>query len=208
MADLNNLFDYADILSSSTESNGTILLQTGSVDGAEVRSEGTEIWFPPGYVARPAKAIADKDAAQGICIVRGDQDICIATKDIRANSLIEALGYGEVQIFAGGPDNTNPAKIVLNNDGGGNVKITITAGTSSITINSSGEVTIQADTVDVIADAVNLSGASDFAAMAAKVDANFSDMATAITAMTAAGSPISWVPPSNPSVAASNVKIS
>jgi hypothetical protein len=200
MADINNLFDYADILSSSADSNGTILLQTGSVDGAEVRSEGTEIWFPSGYVARAAKATPDKDSAQGICIVRGDQDICFATRDIRANSLVETIGYGEVFIFAGGPNNTGASKLYLSNDGSSQ-KVTITAGTTKIEVDSSGTVTITADLV-------KLSGASDFAALAAKVDSNFADMVTAITAMTASGSPIVWTPPSNPSVAASNVKIS
>lgn len=198
-ADLNNLFDFCDVLGVNEE-NGTILLQTGSVFEEDPRSEGDEMWLPSGIISKPALPNANLDAAQAVSIVRGDQNVCIGFRDVRANSLIETIGYGEVFLFAGGPNNTGTSKMYLSNDGT-NQKITITAGTTKIEINSSG-------VVNITADMVNLSGASDFAALAAKVDANFSALTAAISAGTAAGSPFTWVAPSNPSVAASNVKIS
>lgn len=198
-ADLNNLFDFADVLG-VTDENGTILLQTGSVFEEDPRSDGDEMWLPSGMISKPALPNPNLDAAQTVGIVRGDQNVCFGFRDIRANSLVEAIGYGEVFLFAGGPHNTGTSKIYLSNDGT-DQKVTITVKNTKIEITSDG-------VVNIIADQVNLSGASDFAAMAAKVDSNFSALTAAISAGTAAGSPFTWVAPSNPSVAAANVKIS
>lgn len=201
-------FDYADILNSSVDpATKTILLQTGAVEFKDMppRSDNVEILFPPGYVARPAKAQPDNNppkAAQAVCVTDTSRDICIGIRDLRANTLVETLAEGEVQIFAGGPDNTGNCKIVLNNNGFGNLRITLTVNNTNIVISDG--------TVSISADSVNLSGASDYAALASKVDANFAALVAAITAATCAapGSPLTFAAPSTPSVAASNVKVS
>lgn len=199
------VFDYADILKSDRQGNGTILLQTGSVDGPEVRSDNVEVWQPSGYIGVPAKASPNDnptEAAQAVCIVRGDRDVCIGTRDIRANALVETIGPGEVQVFAGGPNNSGTCKIVLNNDGSGNLRVTITVNSTKIEV--------QDGTVNISATTVNLSGASDFAALASKVDSALASMSAAISAATcpSGGGLLVFTPPSLPSVAAANVKIS
>lgn len=140
-ANPNSIFNFGlDILSSSFSQNGTISLQTGAVLGPEAPSDtASEIWFPPGYLARPAKAHPNKDAAQGISAIRGDHDVVFAFKDVRANSLQEQIGFGEIQLYAGGPDNSGISKIVLNNDGT-NQKITVTVGSKIIQIKSDGSI--------------------------------------------------------------------
>lgn len=140
-ANPNSLFNFSlDILSSSFASNGTISLQTGSVLGPEAPlDKASEVWFPPGYLARPAKAEPAKDAAQGISIVRGDHDVVFAFRDIRANPIQEQIGFGEVQLYAGGPNNSGISKVVLNNDGS-TQKVTITVGTKQISVDSNGAV--------------------------------------------------------------------
>jgi len=208
MANIDNLFDYTDILSSSISENGTILFQTGNVDGQKVKSEGTEIWSPSGYISRPAKATT-KDAAQGVCIVRGDQDVCIATRDIRGNSLQETLGDGEVQIFASGPDNAGISKMVFNNDSNGNQKATITVNNTKIEILSDGTVNINATTVNIDANTVNLSNATIPAAKSDVTDANDNALLTMLgTALDSLGKPVTFTPSPLNSAAATNVNIS
>lgn len=198
------VFDYADILKSDRASNGTLLFQTGSVDGPEVRSNNVEVYQPSGYMARPAKASPENNptgAAQAVCITNTDRDICIGTRDIRSNVLLEALKEGEVQIFASGANNSGTCKIVLNNDGNGGLKVTITVNNTKIEVLDG--------TVNISGPTVNLSGASDFAALASKVDSALASLSSAISAATcpAGGGPLVFTAPSLPSVAASNVKI-
>lgn len=200
-----------DILSSSIASNGTILLQTGSALLEDVISDGAELWQPSGYIARPAKATPGKEGAQGLSITARDQDIVFATRDIRANPLVEELGYGEVQLFAGGPENSGISKIVLNNDGNGNQRVTVTANTTIVEINSDGTVTITADTVNVNAGTVNLgNGASDSVALAPVLQSWAAQLVTFVTAVNTAIPTSSSAPGSPPtlsgSVASSAVK--
>lgn len=148
--DLNSLFNIgADVLGSSYAGNGTILLQTGSSLLEEVDSDNVELWSPSGYFARPAKATQGKPSAQTICITGREHDIAVAFRDVRANDIIEQLGFGEVQIYAAGPDNTKVCKIVLNNDGQDSQKVTITVKDTKIEVLSDGTVNIKADHVNV-----------------------------------------------------------
>lgn len=200
------LFDYPDILDSSVDpGTGTVVYQTGNVDGSPGNSDGTELYGPPNYYARPAQATAT-DAPQGVAIRRGDHDVVLGVRDVRgaANALATPLGYGETQLVAPGPGNSGSCNILLNNDGQGNLKITLTVGSNSIEIT-----TDQTGSINVVANHVNLGQASDFAALASKVDANFSALATTLGSGSNSGGPVVFSKPFSPtSTAAQNVKIS
>lgn len=139
---LAQIFDIGSDITSSSMENGLVTLQTGSLFGgdgdAEIVSNNVELWAPSGYVARPAKA-DNKEGPQSISLSRGDHDITVAVRDYRVGPIVESLGYGEVQVFAGGPNNSGFSKIVLNNDGT-NQQITITAGSKIIRVKSDGTV--------------------------------------------------------------------
>ena len=208
--DARGTFDLTEILSSSVDSlTGGIVLQTGSIISGEDPRDGTELWQPSGYVARPANPTPPNQqdpnyAAQAVCIVRGDVDIAVGTADISAKPLLEPLGPGEVQIFAGGPANSGTCKVVLNNDGNGNVKVTITAGTAVVVVTSDNN-----GTLNVTANQVNLAQASDYAALASKVDAMFNALVTTLGSGSNSGGPVVFGKPFTPSsTAATNVKIS
>lgn len=185
--DLKGAFDIADVLGSSVDpTTGANLLQTGSLISGEDPRDGTEVWQPAGYVGRPANATpagsSEPTAApQAFCVVRGDQDIALGFRDLTASALVESLGPGEVQVFAGGPANAGTCKLVLNNDGNGNFKVTITTGTAVVQVTSDSN-----GTVNVTAKTVNLGSTSpsDQAALASKTDANFSAIVNAIQGVT------------------------
>lgn len=202
ISNFNNLFDFsADILNSSFSSNGTLLLQTGDVVAGQVTSALAEVWFPPGYLARPAKAQPGTDSAQGLAIIRGDQDVVFAFRDLRANPLQETLGFGETQLYAGGPNNSGISKIVLNNDGN-NQKVTVTCGNTIIEVLSDG-------TVNIIADSINLGGRTlaSFVALADKVDSELNKISNVLKTGTNSGGPVTYPTPyTATSVAASKVK--
>lgn len=169
---LDDLFEIgADVLGSSYAGNKTILLQTGSSVLEEVKSNNVELYGPSGYFGRPAKAIQGESAPQSLTITQRDHDIAFGFRDVRSNDLIEQLGFGEVQVYASGPENKKICKIVLNNDGEDAQKITLTVKDTKIEILSDG-------TVNVNAKKVNLAAASDFVALSQKVDSNFNAVAT------------------------------
>jgi len=119
-----DLFELGcDILGTTINGQGTILCQTGDVNGDEVVSDGAEWWQHVGFASRPAKAIAGKSACQGLTINQGSADICIATRDIRGGVIYGALKEGESCVYAGGPANTGTGRILLKDDG---TKSTIT----------------------------------------------------------------------------------
>lgn len=147
---LNSLFNLgADVLGSSYENNGTLLLQTGSALNEEVDSDNVELWLPPNIFARPAKCTKGQEGSQAITITGREHDIAIAFRDIRANSLLEELDFGEVQIYAPGPNNEKICKIVLNNDGEDSQRVIITVKDTKIEILSDGTVNIKADHVNL-----------------------------------------------------------
>ncbi len=199
--DIANIFNLGnDILNVDKYDNGTIKVQLGNSQVEDdVQTDEAEYWQQPGLFSLPAKATQNDSSCQAISIINSDYDMIIATRDIRANSLHDDLGPGELQIFAGGPDNKGICKITLNNDSKDTQSITITVNETRIVVSSDGNVKIDAKKVDI-------AQASDFAAMSAKVMDNLTKIAADLKAIgTAAGSPSAYIPSS---VAASDTKIS
>lgn len=189
---LSGIFNTGDgIMGSNFNANtGVITLQTGDVLGDDPSDQNAELWQHVGFISLPALAQPGKASCQSISINRSTRNIVVATRDIRAASLIPSIKPGETFLFAGGPNNSGMCNIYLQNDG------------------SSQTISMQAGTVN-ISGSVNLSGASDFAALAAKVNANFQAIVTALSSATDGSSKPITVPPINlEDVSASNVKIS
>lgn len=189
---ISGIFNTGDgVLGSQINSNtGVITLQTGDVLGDDPSDPNAELWQQVGFVSLPALAQPGKASCQTISLNRTTRNIVVATRDTRAASLIPAIKPGETFLFAGGPNNSGMCNIYLQNDG------------------SSQTISMQAGTVN-IAGSVNLSGASDFAALAAKVNANFQAIVTALAGATdSLSKPITVPPITLEDVSASNVKIS
>lgn len=157
-------------------------LQLGSVEGdGYVEYSECEYYQQPGLHSLPANPNPGKDACQAVVIPERDYSMVIATRDIRQGHLIEELGPGEVQIFASGPENKEICKIVLKNNSEeespiseDNQKVIITVNNTVVEILSSGKVNIKADEV-------NISEATDYASLASLVDANFQALKTTIS---------------------------
>lgn len=200
---LDSLFKIgADVLGSSYAGNGTILLQIGSSLLEEVDSDNAELWAPSGYFGRPAKSNQGKESAQCLAITGREHDIVFAFRDVRSNDLIEQLGFGEVQVYASGPENKKICKIVLNNDGEDAQKITLTVKDTKIEILSDG-------TVNVNAQKVNLAAASDFVALSQKVDSNLNSIVTTFgSLLDSLGKPVTGTPFVPSSTAAADTKAS
>lgn len=200
VSQLDDLFTPgADVLGTTQDANGTILAQTGDVVAENVASDGAEWWQAVGFISRPAKADAGAAACQAVTLNRGSFDLVVATRDLRAAR--PQVGEGETCVYAPGPHNQGVGRIFLQDDGT-NQAITITVGTTQIVVKSDGSVTISAS-------AVNLADASDFAALASKVDANFEAVATTFGTLTSSAGPVTAGTPFSPSsTAASKVKIS
>jgi len=107
----------ADILGTTQNEQGTILVQTGDVVGEETHSSDAEWWQAVGFASRPAKAKPGESACQTVTLEQGSNDVCIASRDIRGAGLYGRLGEGETCVYAGGPNNSGTCKVTLRNAG-------------------------------------------------------------------------------------------
>ena len=105
-----------DIFTTTVESNGSLLAQTGDVVS---QSGGTpaEIWGPCNIAARPAKPIPGKSACQAVSLNQSDRDILIGFRDTRGQEIYGNLSEGETCIYAPGAEGEGQAKVVLKGDG-------------------------------------------------------------------------------------------
>lgn len=109
-----------DILNTELDSKtGSITLQIGNalVNPPQAVTNQVEMWQFTGFASRPAKADPGKDAAQGIFLNLVDQNICIATRDVRDNKIYGSLKFGETTIYAPGPTNAGTARTLYKDDG-------------------------------------------------------------------------------------------
>lgn len=110
----------SDILNTELDSaTGSISLQIGNalINPPKAVTSEVEMWGIIGIASRPAKAVPGKDAAQGIFINLPDQDICLATRDVRDQKIYGSLNYGETVVYAAGPNNTGTARSLYKDDG-------------------------------------------------------------------------------------------
>lgn len=224
-----------DIMNSDFDAkSGSISIQVGDIITKKTTYQEVEMWQYTGFVSRPAKAEPGKDAAQGIFLNLIDQNICLATRDIRDQKIYGTLDYGETAIYAAGPKNSGTAVSLYKDDGStGSIKHLVKKGNSNsgaevfISLSTSADIILQNDkcsnkmdpsgniTLEGLkfsskTDSVELGkSASDFAALASKVDQNFTALVAAITAASdSTKAPITFAAPPLPSVASSVVKVS
>lgn len=114
---LSDIYDPGtDILGSSQDSRGVILVQTGDVVTGNVECDNAEWWQPVGFASRPAKAEKGSKACQTVVLTGGSTDVCLGQRDARC-SLPAGLGEGCTALYAGGPNNTGTGQIRLSDDG-------------------------------------------------------------------------------------------
>lgn len=138
----------ADVLGTTQDARGVILVQTGDTIGKEVLSDNGEWWQHVGFCSRPALAKAGTSACQAIAIVQGSNDVCVASRDARC-ALPAGLSPGETMLYAGGPNNAGTAQVRLSDDGStATILIQLKKGNASdgtpikITLSSAGKITI------------------------------------------------------------------
>jgi hypothetical protein len=120
--DVDTLIQLKDILGSTKGAEtGTILLQTGDVGTGFTETDSVEYWQTSGIYSCPPSPTPGKSATQACVIRRGDTDICIATRDLRGQSLAGDVGPGETMIFAAGADGASQGRMLLKNDSSVNI---------------------------------------------------------------------------------------
>lgn len=100
-----------------SEATKKVLAQIGSVVGRTVDSENAEWVQHDGFISRPVRPQAGKQASQAVVIRQGDRDIVIASQDLRGIELAGQIGDGETALYAAGPDGTAQGRIILKGDG-------------------------------------------------------------------------------------------
>lgn len=95
----------------------TILAMLGDEEGDVTESAAAEWWQHIGFASRPSKPEKGKGGPQAVCLVGGDRDACIASRDTRCNALYAALDYGEFCVYAPGEDGTGQGRIFGKKDG-------------------------------------------------------------------------------------------
>lgn len=108
-------FVGADCLNSIVSTaTGAILYQIGDAVSGVVESDNAQAWFPTGLVSRAAVATQGQPSCQATGLRLGDQDIILATQDLRGTAIQGNLGAGETCVFAPG----SQASIFLKSTGG------------------------------------------------------------------------------------------
>lgn len=204
--DLNDI--GVDVLGTTQAANGVILAQTGDVVAAPagadaaVSSDNAEVWGPPGFVSRPAKAIAGKSACQALTVNQGSNDCIVGFRDVRCAGLPGAILEGETCVYAPGPSNQGTGRILLKDNGA----------TSTITIHSNGSISIDVPSVRLGAGAsIPIALAPAIQVFAAAVVVAIGQVAALLNAPgTVIGAPgsVTPIPPLDPSASSATVNAS
>jgi hypothetical protein len=117
-----------------------ILAQLGHVQSGTSDADKVEVWQHVGFVSRPAKPEAGKQAAQAVSVRMGNHDATIAERDQRGIELAGAMEHGETCIYAPGEDGKAQGRILLKRNG--NVAIITTQGNTP----SGTSITVQVNT--------------------------------------------------------------
>lgn len=106
------------LLTEKDDATNTITAQLGNAGAKSVESVGAELWFPPGFCARPSAVSEGADpAAQALILKNSEHDIIIGTRDNRNNDKYAELKEGETSVFAAGKDGKGAAAIFLKESG-------------------------------------------------------------------------------------------
>src|SRR5271169_5737315 len=86
-----------------TLGTNSITCQIGNAITGAVFTDSAEIWGPTGLASIPSNVFSNpSDAPQCISIHRSDQNIIIATRDVRIQQIMGSLQPGETCIYATG----------------------------------------------------------------------------------------------------------
>ncbi len=117
--DLHGIFGIGiDVLQTSVNPvTGKILAQIGDVVGQSTDGDNVEWWQQVGFASRPAKPDAGKAAAQAVVIKQGNQDVAIASQDVRGLNIYGNLKDGETCVYGPGEDGNSQGRVLIKSDG-------------------------------------------------------------------------------------------
>lgn len=95
------LFDIGvDILVSTLQPNGSILVQTGDSTSESADTDAAEWWQHTGFASRPAVPSRGASSCQGIAFRSNDRDVIVASRDVRGTTIYGNLSDGETCVYA------------------------------------------------------------------------------------------------------------
>lgn len=104
----------------------TVLAQLGDVIGEKSYSDKAELWQQVGFCSLPSEPVAGQAAAQAVALRTSKNDVIVATRDLRGQTLKASLGPGETAVYAAGPDGNSQGRMLIK--GNGNVVLYTTHG--------------------------------------------------------------------------------
>lgn len=148
-------FILADVLQFELSPKGLVKFQVGDFATSEVITDDVELIGPSGYIGLPCKPSSSGNA-QAVILQDGSNEFVKGFREARTSGAYGNLSWGEVAIFALGPNATGQGRIIMKDDGttsrvsivvkkgndpGGAVSILQMASDENITIsNSKGQV--------------------------------------------------------------------
>lgn len=146
-----NFLTGVDLLGSVVDpATGTIILQTGDVANQFSEADNVESWQTTGVISRPSNPQpgTPNGACQGFIVRQSNNDVCLATRDIRSQKIAGSLQPGETCVYAAGVDGNAQARLLLkangnaalytsqgNTQGGASIMVQVNA-TSGITLST------------------------------------------------------------------------
>jgi hypothetical protein len=120
---LSTLFHFGVSVLKTTVSEKTksIVAQLGDVVSEVVDSDNAEWWQHVGFVSRPPKPAPGEQACQAVGIRTSSNDVILATRDLRGQTLSGQIGDGETCVYAAGATGTAQGRVLLKSDGSVNV---------------------------------------------------------------------------------------
>jgi len=115
------LIGYDILKTTVSAATKTILVQLGDVVNQSSIAGQAVLWQHVGFVSRPPKPVAGKNAAQALAVEGTDYNHIIATKDDRGQALAGSLADGETCLYAAGADGAGQARVLLKGDHSCNV---------------------------------------------------------------------------------------
>ncbi len=116
---IENLFLFGvDVLKTVVKGTAnTILAQVGDAVQQVTEGDLAEWWQHVGFMSRPPKPVAGRQAAQVLGIRRRDRDVIFASRDLRGQELAGTLADGETCIYAPGELGEAQARMLMKADG-------------------------------------------------------------------------------------------
>jgi hypothetical protein len=104
------------VLQYDRETSGTLSFQFGDHETGEVEADAIEHLSPSGYVGIPSKPNAS-GSSQGLCLEHGHSRYLLGVQEHRTAGVYGSLSYGEVAVFALGPEAAGQGRILMKDNG-------------------------------------------------------------------------------------------